>query len=69
MTAKEIGVLVAERRRLFGLTQNDLAEMAEVSPNTVRKVELGQANPTLDTLLNLGKILGFRLELKIPHTV
>ncbi len=69
MTAKEIGDLVTERRKLFGLTQDDLAEMADVSPNTVRKVERGKANPTVETLLSLGSILGFQLELKIPHTI
>lgn len=69
MSIETIGTLVSERRKLFGLTQDDLAEMADISPNTVRKVERGQANPTVETLLSLGRILGFQLELTIPHTL
>ncbi len=43
--------------------------MADVSHNTIRKIELGRANPTVGVLSKLGKVLGFRLELNIPHTI
>jgi len=69
MSIKEIGALVRERRKLFQLTQQDLSEMTEVSHNTIRKIERGKANPTIEVLLKLGRVLGFQVDLKIPHTI
>jgi transcriptional regulator with XRE-family HTH domain len=69
MTVEEIGTLVGQRRKLFTLTQDDLAKMAGISANSVRKIERGQTNPTVETLLKLGEVLGFRIELTIPHTI
>lgn len=69
MTIEEIGTLVSQRRKLFTLTQDDLAEMASVSSNTVRKIERGQTNPTVEILLKLGDVLGFRMELTVPHSI
>jgi len=64
-----MGTLIAQRRKLFTLTQDDLAEMAGISANSVRKIERGQTNPTVEILLKLGQVLGFRIELTIPHTI
>lgn len=69
MTILDIGILVSQRRKLFKLTQEDLAEMANISPTSVRKIERGQTNPTVEILLKLGEVLGFRIELTIPHTL
>ncbi|MFK8165236.1 MAG: helix-turn-helix domain-containing protein [Lewinella sp.] len=69
MTTKEMGTLIAQRRKLFTLTQDDLAEMAGISANSVRKIERGQTNPTVEILLKLGQVLGFRIELTILHTI
>jgi transcriptional regulator with XRE-family HTH domain len=69
MSIQEIGALVRERRNLFRLTQLDLAEMTGVSHNTIRKIERGQTNPTVEVLSKLGEVLGFQIELTIPHTI
>ena len=50
----------------MGITQQDLAEMAEVGIATVKDIERGKGNPSLNTLRKLCTVLGleFRLELK-----
>lgn len=45
-------------REQKGLTQEKLARLADVSNNTVIKIEAGKnENPTLDTLKKLAKVL------------
>lgn len=62
----DIGKTISERRRQLGITQQDLAEMAEVGIATVKDIERGKGNPSLNTLRKLCTVLGleFRLELK-----
>ena len=62
---KEIGEQIKERRKLLGLTQPDLAELADVSVNTLYKLERGQNNPTLDILERILKVLGLEIHLQI----
>lgn len=69
MSIDEIGQLVRGRRKQFHLTQLDLSEMADISHNTIRKIERGETNPTVDVLSKLGNVLGFPVELVIPHTI
>lgn len=63
-----IGQSIKARRKVFQLTQEDLAEMAEVSPNTIYKIERGQANPTLGVLASIGEVLGMELTLSVLPT-
>ena len=53
MLIKTIGNQIKERRDSLRITQLDLAEMAEISPNTLYKIERGQANPSLKVLLKI----------------
>jgi y4mF family transcriptional regulator len=62
---KEIGEQIKERRNLLGLTQPDLAELADVSVNTLYKLERGQNNPTLDILERILKVLGLEIHLQL----
>lgn len=45
-------------RKAAGITQPDLAEMCEVSPDTLRRWEWGKQEPRLGELLLLAKALG-----------
>ncbi len=47
------------------VTQPHLAELAEVSVNTVCKLERGQGNPTLNVLLRIAEVLGLALSLNV----
>lgn len=65
MSVLEIGNLIKERRKMLGITQPNLAEMAEISINTLYKIETGKANPTLNVTLKIAQILGLELKLTV----
>ncbi len=52
---------VAQRRHVLGLTQLDLADLADVGVSTVRNVEAGRASPTLEVTLRVLNALGSTL--------
>jgi transcriptional regulator with XRE-family HTH domain len=61
MLVKDFGESVKERRRELGITQPHLAELAEISVNTLYKLEKGQGNPSLEVLTKLAEVLGMEL--------
>jgi len=65
MTIEEIGSVIRERRKLLGINQPELAEMAQVSINTLYKLERGEANPSVKILNQLAEVLGLELNLGI----
>jgi transcriptional regulator with XRE-family HTH domain len=60
-----IGKQIKERRNILGMTQGDLAELAGISPNTLYKIERGQANPSIKILNKIAVILGMELKLEV----
>lgn len=54
---KLIGFRLKELRKGKGLSQEELAEKAETSPNYLSRMERGTENPTLDMLLKLSRAL------------
>ena len=59
MLAKKI----RELRNKKGLSQEKLARLAEVSYNTVVKIESGESkNPTFQTMVGIAKALGVSLD-------
>lgn len=62
-----IGKQIKERRDSLRITQVDLAEMAEISPNTLYKIERGQTNPSLDVLFKITNVLGLEIKLMIKE--
>lgn len=69
MTIREIGTYFRERRQVLGITQPDLAEMAQVSINTLYKLERGEANPSVKVLNKLAEILGLELTLSVKKLI
>jgi transcriptional regulator with XRE-family HTH domain len=57
----DIGTYIRERRRTLGITLKDLAELSGIGINTLNKIELGQANPTLRILMELFDVLGLEM--------
>lgn len=64
MSFKSISEGYRLRRKELQITQPQLAELAQVSVNTIIKLERGTGNPTLDVLNKIGDILGLELTLK-----
>lgn len=61
MLVKSFGESVKIRRRELDITQPHLAELAEISVNTLYKLEKGQGNPSLEVLSKLAEVLGMEL--------
>lgn len=55
--------LVVKRKQL-GLTQQSLAQLAQVSLPTVQNIESGRGNPSLDVLTKISRAIGLRLVLE-----
>ena len=58
---KTIPGFIKNRRKALNVTQEALAEIAGVSPNTVYLMENGR-NPNIDTVLKLLDVLGYELQ-------
>jgi len=59
MNQPDLGLKVAELRQQKGLTQERLAELCEVSPRTIQRIESGEVDPRAYTLHCLGEMLEF----------
>ena len=65
MGVTTIGETIRQRRKELRIIQPHLAELANVSVNTLYKVERGQGNPSLDVLTKLAEVLGLELTLTV----
>ncbi|GIL23683.1 MAG: hypothetical protein BroJett042_21960 [Bacteroidota bacterium] len=65
MDFKAIGKAVRERRKSRKILQADLADIAGISPRTLRDIEKGTANPELETLMKLCQALGMEVRVEI----
>ncbi|MEL6656968.1 MAG: helix-turn-helix domain-containing protein [Bacteroidota bacterium] len=67
MLVQQIGSVIKARRKALGLTQPHLAELAEISTNTLYKIERGQTNPTLEILEKIFEVLGLELSVTVKQ--
>lgn len=59
--AKNLATVVRARRHELGLTQTDLADLAEVSTRSIHELERGKATLRLNVLLAACDALGLEL--------
>lgn len=64
----EIGEIIRKRRELLGLLQPQLASISGVSRRTIQLVEMGKANPSIDTLFKIADPLGLSIKLLMKET-
>ena len=57
--------VVKERRGILGISQIDLAEMAGISPATVKDIERGIGNPSMKTVTRILEVLGMEMDFHI----
>ena len=62
MNQPDLGKKVIELRKLKGLTQENLAELCEVTPRTIQRIESGEVDPRSYTLRCLSSALEFDFE-------
>lgn len=60
-----VGKSIKERRKTLRVTQPEVAKLADISVNTLYKIERGQANPTLETLTKIADVLGMEVVLQV----
>ena len=65
MLVTKIGQAIKNRRKELNITQPHLSELAQISVNTLYKLERGQGNPSLDILIKLSDVLGMELKLEV----
>jgi len=67
MLVKQLGKTIRTRRKELRITQPHLAELANISINTLYKLERGQSNPTIDVLNKIAEVLGMELKLEVKN--
>lgn len=60
-TSNELGIYVKNRRKANGLTQKELAELAEVGTRLVSELERGKATLRMDAVNKVLKVFGKKL--------
>lgn len=53
---------------MLQVTQETLAEISGVSLRTLKEIESGKGNPTLETLQKLADVLGMEVMLQVKQT-
>jgi ribosome-binding protein aMBF1 (putative translation factor) len=61
-----IAIKVLDALKNQGLTQKDLAERLNVSPQQISKIVRGEENLTLETITNLELALGIQILINTP---
>lgn len=56
-----VAASIRAARKEAGLTQEDLANLAETSERTIRAIETGTGNPSLRVVAAAADVLGLRL--------
>lgn len=65
MNIKEV---MKTQRKKLGISQLDLAEMAEVGITTVKQIEAGKGNPSLSTVEKIMEVLGMEIKYEVRQT-
>lgn len=60
-----IGDILQSRRKARKIPQEQLADIAGISPRTLRDIEKGTANPELETLLKICHVLGMEIKIEV----
>lgn len=65
---QEIASLIKSRRKLLGITQKDLADIAGVSSRYLYNIEKGVGNPSIETLVAIFNTLGIRMSVGVGRS-
>ncbi|MBA2651657.1 MAG: helix-turn-helix transcriptional regulator [Tatlockia sp.] len=64
-SAAELAEALKMRRHQLKITQKSLAAFCNLSHNGISRIELGQSDVQLSTILKLSKVLGFKISLEM----
>ena len=63
----EISKLIKRRRKILNITQEDLAEISKIGLPTIKRIESGKVNPTINTLNSILECLGFEMFITLKN--
>ncbi len=66
MNSKQIGQMIQRHRKASGLSQKELAHMAEIGKTAVFDSEHGKPTIQMDTLLKILRVLNIQLSFTSP---
>ena len=61
--------VIKARRKVLGISQQDLAEMSGISLPTVKDIERGLANPSLSTISKMLDVLGMEIVYRVRQKI
>ena len=61
--------VIKARRKVLGISQQDLAEMSGISLPAVKDIERGLANPSLSTISKLLDVLGMEIVYRVRQKI
>lgn len=64
-TSDELAEAIKMRRHQLKITQKSLADFCNLSHNGISRIELGQSDVQLSTILKMSKVLGFKIILEM----
>jgi transcriptional regulator with XRE-family HTH domain len=67
MTNDEIIKVIKERKDILKINQEYLAELSEVGIATLKRLESGRGNITLNNLQKIADVLGMELKLELKN--
>lgn len=60
-SVSDLGAELQRARKQNGLTQEQLAELAGISERTLRSIERGAGNLSIEAVLSVADVLGLRI--------
>lgn len=61
----ELANIIRDRREVLKITQEHLAELSGIGLRTLKSIETGNGNPTLDTIMKIIEILGLEINITV----
>ena len=61
----KIGELIQERRKIMGLTQEELAEVSDASASTIKAIEQGERTTSIEVVVKISEKLNISLDVML----
>ena len=65
----DIGKVIKERRALLQISQQDLSDFSGVGISTIKDLERGVGNPSIETLKKILDVVGLEMVLQVKQTI
>lgn len=65
----DIATVIKERRSLLGISQQDLSDYSGVGISTIKDLERGVGNPSVETLRKILDVVGLEMIFQVKQTI